>query len=270
MKPMSSSPLTSPDVWNELHQSYEQTLVPRFSLVARRGLEMLALNPEAEVLDVACGPGTVTLLMAPLVRRVFAVDFAVSMLEVLEQKRRSLGFTNIEAQTADGTALPFPAERFDAAVSGFGLFMFADREAGFRELFRVVKPGGKIMISSWAPADGPVEAMYRIVREILPNLPFQKGQAPLGTPSEIVQEMSAAGFGAISVEGVQVSYDAESAEAFWAENSRASAPLVATRRRVSDAEWPAVEARILDALRATLPGRVEFSRTAWVAVGSKS
>ena len=114
-----------------------------------------------------------------------------------------------------------------------------------------------------------MELAYRIVREVLPDLPFQKGRSPLGTKDEIVAEMSAAGLGQLLVESVPVTYDYPSAEEFWAANSRASAPLVATRRRVSDAQWPQIEARILAALCKEFPARVRWERGAWVAVGRK-
>jgi ubiquinone/menaquinone biosynthesis C-methylase UbiE len=266
---MTQSPLTNPDVWNDLHQHYETSLVPRFSLAARRGLDLVAPHADAEVLDIGAGPGTLTLLVAPRVRHVIAIDFAANMLKLLDRERDLRGLNNIETRLADGAALPFERAQFDAVFSCFALFLFADRALGFREMHRVLRPSGKAMISSWAPSDGPVEVMYRIVREVLPALPFQKGHAPLGTPSEIVDEMSAAGFQDIAVEGVAVPFDATTADAFWAENSKASAPLVAARKHVGEQDWPAIEQRIVSALRGALPGPVHFHRTAWVAVGQK-
>jgi len=266
---MPESPLTSPALWNELHEHYERTIVPLFSKVARRGIELLAPAACARVIDVACGPGTLTLNVAPRVSQVVAVDFAASMIELLQKKCREAGFRNVATQLADGMSLPFAEAEFDAAFSCFGLFLFSDRAQGFSELFRVVKPSSKVMISSWSPSDGPVELMYRIVREVLPDLPFQKGRAPLGTKDDIVDEMSTAGFEQLLVESVPVTYDYPSVATFWADNSRASAPLVATRRRVSDAQWPQVEARILAELSAEFPTGVHYERGAWVAVGRK-
>jgi SAM-dependent methyltransferase len=266
---VTQSPLTSPDVWNELHQDYEKTLVRLFSVAAKRGIELVAPQKDAVVLDVACGPGTLALMVAPLVNKVVAVDFAASMLALLEQKRNCAGLANIETLVADGTALPFADARFDAAFSCFGLFLFADRAAGFRELLRVIKPGAKAMISSWAPAEGPIEDTFRIVREILPDLPFGKGLAPLGTREDIIAEMAAAGFVDIRVEPIVVHFAFDSVQTYWSENSLASAPIVATRRRVDPTQWPAVEAQILESLRRSFPGRVKFDRNAWVAVGNR-
>ena len=128
-----------------------------------------------------------------------------------------------------------------------------NRAKGLAEMFRVARPQAKVMISSWAPAEGPIEAMYRIVRETLPDLPFQHGRAPLGTKDEIARELTEAGFTHLHVESVPVRFSYDSAYDYWRKNSRASAPLVATRRRVQQKDWPAVETRILDTL-ASFPG----------------
>jgi SAM-dependent methyltransferase len=266
---MNESPLTSPSLWNELHLDYEKVIAPLFSKVAVRLIELVAPQAQSRIIDVACGPGTLALNVAPRVRQVVAVDFATSMVGLLEDKCRFAGVRNVEARVADGMALPFADAEFDAAFSSLGLFLFSDRAKGFNELFRVVKPQSKVGISSWTPADGPIEAMYRIVREVLPDLPFQKGRAPLGTEDEIAGEMSAAGFDALHIEPVTVSYSYSNVEEFWAENSRASGPLVATRRRVAAADWPGVEARILDTLCASFPAGVRYDRDAWVAVGRR-
>jgi hypothetical protein len=73
---MAESPLTSPALWNALHEHYERTIVPLFSKVARHGNELLAPDARARFIDVACGPDTLTLNVAPRVHQVVAVDFA--------------------------------------------------------------------------------------------------------------------------------------------------------------------------------------------------
>jgi SAM-dependent methyltransferase len=197
------------------------------------------------------------------------VDFATSMIELLRVKCHESGLRNVESQVADGMALPFADADFDAGFSSFGLFLFSDRARGFSELLRVVKPQSKVAISSWTPAAGPIESMYGIVREILPDLPFQKGRAPLGTQQEIEEEMESAGFEGLQIEQVTVHFAFPSVAEFWAENSRASGPLVALRKKASPVEWAEVEARILATLRQVFPAAVQYDRDAWVAVGRK-
>ncbi|HEY5958770.1 MAG TPA: methyltransferase domain-containing protein [Polyangiaceae bacterium] len=249
-----------------MYAAYDKTNAPRFSRVALRGIELVDPAPDATVIDIACGPGTLSLPLSRQVRQVVAVDFSGSMIELLRQKCRDGHIANVSASVADGMALPFADGTFDAAFSCFGLFLFADRASGLSEMRRVVKPESKVMLSSWAPTDGPIEAMYRIVREVLPELPFQKGSAPLGTDEEIRTELTQAGLTDIAIDPVTVPFCFPSVEAFWNENSLSSPPIVATRRRVQEAEWPTLETRILDTLRALFPTKVEFERQAWIAV----
>jgi hypothetical protein len=111
--------------------------------------------------------------------------------------------------------------------------------------------------------------MHHIVREVLPELPMQKGQAPLGAKGEIIEEMSRAGFVDLQVESVRVPFAYRSASAFWQTYALAAAPIVATRQRVGPTQWPLVEERILSMLETNYPGPIEFDRFAWVAVGRK-
>lgn len=266
---MPESPLATPTLWNQIHRDYEKSLVPLFAPVAQRALQLCNPKPGDRVLDVACGPGTLAIQAARLVSTVVAVDFSQSMVDLLQQRCRQEGVTNIESRVADGMALPFAATDFDAAFSCFGLFMFPDRHQGLRELHRVLRPAGKLVVTSWAPVQGPMEAMYRIVREVLPGVPFQPGQAPLGTPQAIEQEVSAAGFAAPEVEAAAVRFRYPSVDAFWAENSRASGPLVAMKLRLPAPEWARVEARILELLRHEFAREVDFERRAWITLGRK-
>src|SRR5512142_432182 len=111
---MAESPLTSPSLWNELHRDYEKTIVPLFSKVALRVIDLVAPDANSRVVDVACGPGTLALNVAPRVRQVVAADFASSMIELLEAKCRERGVRNVVTQIADGMALPFADAEFDA------------------------------------------------------------------------------------------------------------------------------------------------------------
>lgn len=266
---MPESPLATPTLWNQIHLDYEKSLVPLFAPVAQRALQLCNPEPGDRVLDVACGPGTLAIQAAHVVKTVVAVDFAQSMVDLLRQRCEQEGVSNIQSQVADGMALPFGAADFDAAFSCFGLFMFPDRHQGLLELFRVLRPGGKLVVTSWAPVQGPIEAMYRIVREVLPGVPFQAGQAPLGTPQAIEQEVTAAGFSVLDVEPATVRFRYPSVAAFWAENSRASGPLVAMKLRLSVPDWARIEAQILELLRHEFAREVDFERRAWVTLGRK-
>jgi demethylmenaquinone methyltransferase/2-methoxy-6-polyprenyl-1,4-benzoquinol methylase len=98
------------------------------------------------VLDVCCGTGKLAALLAAEVGpfgEVEAVDLSAVMIEQAEQAHHAL--VQLRFSVADALELPYPDDRFDAATIAFGLRNLADFEGGFRELARVVKPGGRVV-----------------------------------------------------------------------------------------------------------------------------
>ncbi len=119
-----------------------------------RTIERLHLKPGATVLDVACGTGASALPAAVAVGpsgRVIGVDLAEKLLTLARQKTRRRGLANVKFRQADMTMLGYPDETFDAVVCVFGIFFVKDMEALAAELWRMVKPGGQLAITTWGP-----------------------------------------------------------------------------------------------------------------------
>jgi SAM-dependent methyltransferase len=76
------------------------------------------------------------------------VDFAPGMVELLRDRMRSGGLS-ARVEEMDGQALDLPDAYFDAAASMFGLIFFPDLGAGMRELTRVTRPGGRVLVAAW-------------------------------------------------------------------------------------------------------------------------
>ncbi|MGI8807273.1 MAG: class I SAM-dependent methyltransferase [Acidimicrobiales bacterium] len=110
----------------------------------RRVLELLE-GMEGDVLDVGCGPGVFADELADRGWRFFGVDRAHIMLEVARREFAASGGTRVAR--ADAPALPFPASRFDALVCVGVLDRVADQEGAIGEFVRVVRPGGRIVVS---------------------------------------------------------------------------------------------------------------------------
>ena len=103
-------------------------------------------NPNAIVLDVACGTGDLSLeLKSGAKALVIGTDFCRPMLDVATEKIESNG-GDLPLVEADAMALSFADDSFDAVTIAFGLRNLPDHIAGLRELLRVIKPGGKLVV----------------------------------------------------------------------------------------------------------------------------
>jgi demethylmenaquinone methyltransferase / 2-methoxy-6-polyprenyl-1,4-benzoquinol methylase len=123
-------------------------------------------NPR-RLLDVASGTGDLALAIQEACPdcEVTASDFCAEMLA--HATNRGLRRTVV----ADALALPFPAEDFDVVTVAFGLRNMADYEAALREMHRVLKPGGRLVILDFSLPQGPLRAPYRFyLHRILPKL----------------------------------------------------------------------------------------------------
>lgn len=264
------SPLATPLAWNLVAPAYAAELLPMFETYARVALRLAAPPPRGRLVDVACGPGTLSLLAAHAGHPVDAVDFSPEMIAQLEA--RCAG-ADVTPHVADGQALPFADATFAAGFSMFGLMFFPDRARGFAELRRVLAPGARAVVSSWPPIEGiaPLAAMFGAIREELGKLagapPPAQATFPLTTEEDCRREMGAA-FRDVAVHQVSHVESYPSATAFWQHITRTMAPIVLLRRNLPDERWQAVSAAASAAIADAVgegPGTVTM--TAWLSVG---
>jgi demethylmenaquinone methyltransferase/2-methoxy-6-polyprenyl-1,4-benzoquinol methylase len=116
----------------------------------RRAADLAALAPGSRALDVATGTGDLAIELAGRVGaggEVVGADFSERMLELARAKsERMPGIGQLRFETANALALPYAENEFDAATVGFGARNFSDLERGVREMARVVKPGGHVVV----------------------------------------------------------------------------------------------------------------------------
>jgi demethylmenaquinone methyltransferase / 2-methoxy-6-polyprenyl-1,4-benzoquinol methylase len=190
---------------------------------ARAFAEILQ-NPLANVLDLCCGTCDMTLALRRRASRssktslphyatsdpraIFAADFARPMLQRALPK---IAGKNIVLLEADALRLPFAGDRFDLVVSAFGFRNLADYESGWREIYRVLRPGGEVGILEFSEPGGILGAIYKIyfrrvlpaigsrisgVRQAYAYLPASVTRFP--QPPEMLRRMQHAGFREVS------------------------------------------------------------------------
>jgi demethylmenaquinone methyltransferase / 2-methoxy-6-polyprenyl-1,4-benzoquinol methylase len=124
----------------------------------RRTRQCLQLQAGERVLDLAAGTGVSTVELARSGAHAIACDFSLGMLRAGRsvKKRRRVPFV-----AGDATALPFEAGAFDAAVISFGLRNVSDVPRALRELARVVRPGGRLVVCEFSrPTFPPFRVLY--------------------------------------------------------------------------------------------------------------
>lgn len=139
----------------------------------RRAAELLMVPADAEVLDVATGTGALAIAIAERLGprgRVLGCDVNAQMLaKARERVADAHTRARIELLVADATALPFADNRFDGVTVGFAIDDVSDRSQCARELFRVLAPGGRVVILELALPDHQlVRSVYRGYLGLLP------------------------------------------------------------------------------------------------------
>ena len=114
----------------------------------------LGITPGMRVLDLGCGDGTTALPIARLGGDVTGIDIARNLVEAGNRRAAAAGLSNLKFQEGDASNLEGVADRsFDLTVSMFGA-MFAPRPFDVaKEMVRVTKPGGRIVMGNWIPND---------------------------------------------------------------------------------------------------------------------
>jgi demethylmenaquinone methyltransferase/2-methoxy-6-polyprenyl-1,4-benzoquinol methylase len=131
--------------------------------------------PGQRVLDLAAGTGTSSQPFADRGARVVPCDFSLGMLREGKRARPLLGFT-----AGDATRLPFADDTFDAVTISFGLRNVADPDAGLREMLRVTRPGGRLVVCEFShPTWTPFRTVYvEYLMRALPSIARAVSSSP--------------------------------------------------------------------------------------------
>jgi ubiquinone/menaquinone biosynthesis C-methylase UbiE len=207
--------------WDRIAPGYDRTNTPSQMWLGGESLRRAGLRAGIRFLDVAAGSGALSIPAARLGAHVVATDLSPVMLELLSRRARAEGLS-IEAKVTDGQALAFGDNSFDMAGSQFGVMLFPDMPAGIREMTRVVKPSGRVLVNAYGDPS-KIDFLAFLVRAIQsvrpdfdgppmdpPPLPFQ-----LRDPERLRVELAAAGLKDIVVETITETTDFRSGEEVW-------------------------------------------------------
>ena len=138
--------------FNAAADTFDDPVASFWDLCGRRTVELAGIGSGDRVLDVCCGTGSSALPAAEAVGDagwVVGVDLAERLLERGKAKAKERGLGNVEFRSGDLTALEAADESFDAVLCVFGVFYAQDMVGAVRELWRVVRPGGLLAVTTW-------------------------------------------------------------------------------------------------------------------------
>lgn len=267
------NPLSTPMPWDTVATGYVESTMEFFQEYAKEAIDLAGVTTQSQVLDVACGPGTLSLLVSNQVNQVQAIDFSEPMVAHFHRHIEEQKIENIELNVGDGQALTFTDNSFDAAFSMFGLIFFPDRHQGFRELYRTLKPGGRAIVSSWAPMDQSpaMKMMFGALQAMNPDMPApQKSVDSLEDPEVFERDLRNAGFRDIQIHPVTKSFPVESIEELWSGVVRGGAPIAMMKKQMGEKLWAEKEKEAIAYLKKELPTLpTSLSSDAWIGVGVK-
>lgn len=143
-----------PEAWDAIAEGYDRYVAPQEVDLAIEALRLVGLEPGERFLDVAAGTGGLSLPAARLGAQVLATDWSPAMIERFEARVRAEGLRDAAGRVMDCHALELPDDRFDITGSQFGVMLVPNQPRALREMVRVTRPGGRVlMIAYGSPAE---------------------------------------------------------------------------------------------------------------------
>ena len=258
-------------------QAWQEFIYGSTAPVSERLVELAGIKLGDKVLDVAAGAGEPSLTAARVVGpegSVVATDISTNMLTAGRERAAAAGIDNVEFVEVEASALDFPPESFDAALSRWGIIFEPDGEATAARVHGFLKPGARMAISSWGPPDRSpmiavpmMTAMQRL--NAPPPPPGTPGPLSRPTPEAIGSILEGGGFSDIEVEELELEFEWESPEQFTEYTRAIVAPLVAlVEKHPSEAQeetWTAITEAARE--RAAEDGKLTLSNLVLLASG---
>jgi ubiquinone/menaquinone biosynthesis C-methylase UbiE len=210
------------EAWDNIAAGYDQFVAPTEVWLANEALKRARLQPGERFLDVAAGTGGLSLPAARLGANVVATDWSPAMIERLEMRAREEGLADLEGRVMDCHALELDDHTFDLTGSQFGVMLVPDQALALREMARVTRPGGRLLLIAYGAPD-EIEFLHFFVgalQAIDPEFPGLGASSPplefqVSDPEVLRARLANAGLTEVTVATVTEKIEFHSGQELW-------------------------------------------------------
>jgi ubiquinone/menaquinone biosynthesis C-methylase UbiE len=206
--------------WGKMAEKFDMWL-PQIKPVGDALIERLQAQSGDKILDLASGTGEPALTLARQMEdiTILGVDAAEGMIRVANQKVESEGLKNISFDTMPAESLTFDDNSFDRILCRFGVMLFEDSLQGLKEMYRVLKPGGRFSLAVWSTPE-TMPTMHWSYKVMAPRLPEELHPpvakvTSLGGPGVLEDLLYQAGFNNFEIETKTFEYEFASFDEYW-------------------------------------------------------
>jgi ubiquinone/menaquinone biosynthesis C-methylase UbiE len=195
-----------PEAWDAIAQGYDRYVAPQEGDLANEALRLVGLEPGERFLDVAAGTGGLSLPAARLGADVLATDWSPAMIDRFEARVREEGL-NAEGRVMDCHALDLPDDSFDVTGSQFGVMLVPDQPRALREMVRVTKAGGRVLVIAYGSPEEfeSLQIFISALQAVVPDFAGLPDDPPplefqVSDPDVLRQRLTGAGLKDVRVE----------------------------------------------------------------------
>jgi SAM-dependent methyltransferase len=224
---------TSRKSWNEVAPTWDERreeIARPVAGVRDRMLELLDPRGGETILDIACGSGEMSELVAPHADRVICTDFADAMVAAARRRGEQLGLANVDYRVMDAESMDLDNGSVDGAMCRFGFMLMSDHVAALRETRRVLRDGGRLVFAVWGePMRNPwvlVPGSVLIERGHMPPPdPDGPGIFALGDRDKLESSLAAADLTAAVIEDIEIEHRSSGGDELWERVSTTMGPM---------------------------------------------